>query len=60
MGAKSFIGTTERQKISVLKDKLNYILKQCMVSMAIVNAILENADIHTKLIISPMLLILDY
>ena len=33
MGAISFIGTPEMQRIFVPKDKLNYTLKNCMVSM---------------------------
>ena len=60
MGAKSFIGIIKMQKMFVLKDKLNCTLKQCMVSMATVNAILEDGGIHTKLFISPLLLILNY
>ena len=35
-------------------------MKKCTVSMATVNVILEDGGIHTKLIISPLLLILDY
>ena len=31
MGAKSFIGTPEMQRIFVLKDKLNCTMKKCMV-----------------------------
>ena len=43
-------------------SKINSIVffKKCMVSMATVNAILEDGGIYTKLIISPLLLILDY
>ena len=40
MGAESFIGTTEMQRIFVFKDILNYTMKNCMVSMATVNVIL--------------------
>ena len=60
MGAKSFTGTTKMKKKIVLKDKLNCTLKKCMVSMATVNAIFEDGGNHTKLIVSPLLLILDY
>ena len=60
MGAKIFIGTTEMQRIFVLNDKLNYTMKNCMVSMAAVNVILKHGGVHTKLIISSLLLILDY
>ena len=60
MGAKSFIGTTEMQRISVLNDILNYNMKNCMVSMATVNVILKHGGVHTKLIISSLLLIVFY
>ena len=60
MGAKSFIGTPEMQRIFVLKDNLNCTMKKCMVSMATVNAILEHGGVHTKLTISPLLLFLDH
>ena len=60
MGAKSFIGTTEMQRIFVLKDILNYTMKNCMVSMATVNVILKHGGVHTKLIISSLLLIVFY
>ena len=60
MGAKSFPGTPEIQRIFVHKDKLNCTMKKCMVSMATVNEIHEHGGVHTKLIISPLLLILDY
>ena len=60
MGAKSFIGTTDMQRIFVLKDKLNYTMKIYMLSMATINVILKNGGVHTKLIISSLLLILNY
>ena len=60
MGAKLCIGTTEMQRIFVLKDILNYTMKNCMVSMATVNVILKNGGVHTKLIISSLLLIVFY
>ena len=60
MGAKVFIGATEMQRIFVVKDKLNYTMKNCMVSMATVNLILKHVGVHTKLIISSLLLIIDY
>ena len=60
VGAKSFIGTPEMQRIFVPKDKLNCTMKNCMVSMATVKAILEYEGVHRKLIISPLLLILDH
>ena len=60
MGAKSFIGTTEMQRIFVLKYILNYTMKNCMVSMATVNVILKHGGVHTKLIISSLLLIIFY
>ena len=60
MGAKSFIGTPEMQRIFVLKDKLNCTMKKCMVSMATINAILEHGGVHRKLTISLLLLILDH
>ena len=60
MGAKSLAETPEIQRIFVLEDKLNCTRKKCMVSMETVNDILEHEDVHTKLIISPLLLILEY
>ena len=60
MGAKSFIGTPEMQRIFVLKDKLNCTMKKCMVSMATINMILENGGGHRKLTISQLFLILDH
>ena len=60
MGAKSFIGTTEIQRMFVLKVKLNYTMKNCMVSMATVNVILKHGGVHTKLIISSLLPIVFY
>ena len=60
MGAKSFIGTTEMQRSFVLKDKLSCTMKkQRMVSLATVNVILEHGAVHTKLLMSPLLLILE-
>ena len=59
MGAKSFIGTQEMQRFFVLKDELNCTLKKCMVSMTTVDVILEHGGVHTKIIISPLLRILD-
>ena len=58
MGAKSFIGTPEMQRIFVLKDKLNCTMKKCMVSMATINTILKHGGGHRKLTISQLLLIL--
>ena len=60
MGAKSFIGTLEMQRFFVPKEKLVCTLKKCIVSMATINAVLEHGGVHTKLIITPLLLILDY
>ena len=60
MGAKSFIGTPEMQRIVVLKDKLICTMNKFMVSMAFVNMILEHGGEHTKLLISPLLRILDH
>ena len=60
MGAKSFIGTPEMQRIFVLKDKLNCTMKKSIVSMATVKPILEHGGVHRKLTISPLLLILDH
>ena len=48
MGAKSFIGTPEMQRIFVLKDKLNCTLKKSMVSMVTVKPILEHGGVHRK------------
>ena len=59
VGAKSFIGTPEMQRIFVLKDKLFCTMKECMVSMATINVILEHGGVHIKLVISPLLPILD-
>ena len=47
MGAKSLIGTPEMQRIFVLKDKLICTMNKFMVSMAIVNMILEHGGVHT-------------
>ena len=60
MGAKSFIGTPEMQIIFVLKDKLFCTMQKYMVSMATVNVILEHGVVHTKLVMSPLLLILNH
>ena len=60
MGAKSFIGTLEMQIMFVPKDKLNCTMRKCTVSMATVNVILEDGDVHTNLTISRLLLMLDY
>ena len=60
MGAKSFIGTPEMQRIFVLKENLVCTMKKCMVSMATINVVLEHGGVHTKLVISPILLILDH
>ena len=60
MGAKSFIGTPEMQIIVVIKDKLICTMNKFMVSMAFVNMILEHGGVHTKLLISPLLRILDH
>ena len=35
-------------------------MKKCMVSMATVNMSLEHGGVHTQLVISPLLLILDH
>ena len=37
------------QRIFVLKDKIIHTMKKIMVSMAIVNVILEYGVVHTKL-----------
>ena len=62
MGAKSFTGTPEIQIMFVLNDKLVCTMKKKknMVSMAIVNVILEHGAVHTKLVISLLLLIPDH
>ena len=59
MGAKLLTGTPEMKK-NVPKDKLKCIMKKCTVSMATVNVILEDGGKRTKLIMSPLFLILDY
>ena len=48
------------RRIFVLKDILNYTMKNCMVSMATVNVILKHGGVHTKFIISLLLLIVFY
>ena len=60
MGAKSFIGTQEMQRLFVLKDNMICTMNRFMVSMAIFNVILVYGDVNTKLLISPLLLILDH
>ena len=60
MSAKSFTGTLEMQQNFFPKDKLKRTMKKCTVFMETVNVILEDEGIHTKLILSPLLLILDY
>ena len=60
MGAKSFIVTQEMKRMFVLKEKLACTMRKCMVSMATVNVILKYGGVHTKLVISPLLLILDH
>ena len=59
-GAKSFIGTPEMQTIFVVKDKLFCSMKKCMVSMATISMILDHGGVHTRLVIFPLLLILDH
>ena len=59
-GAKSFIGTQEMQIIFVVKDKLFCSMKKCMVSMATINMTLAHGGVHTRLVIFPLLLILDH
>ena len=54
MGTKSFIGTTEILRIFFLNDRLNYTMKNCMVSMATVNVILKHGGVHKILIISSL------
>ena len=60
MDAKSYIGTPEMQRIFVLKDKLSCTIKKRMVSMATADVILEHWGVHTKLLMSTLLLILDH
>ena len=48
------------QRIFVLKDKLVFTMKKCMVFMAFVNMILEHGGVHTKLVIYPLLLTPDH
>ena len=55
MGAKTFIGTPEMQRIFVFKDKLNCTMKKCIVSMATVNTIFEHGYVQTKLTIDAVL-----
>ena len=42
MSAKSFTGTTEMQRMAILKDKRACAMEKCMVSMATINVILEH------------------
>ena len=56
-----FFGTLEMQRRFVLKDKLVCTMKKKrIVSMATVNIILEHGGVHAKLVMSPLLLILDH
>ena len=50
------------QRSFVFKDKLVCTMKKKkrMVSMATVNIILEHGDVHAKLSMSPILLVLDH
>ena len=44
----------------VHKDKYVCTMKKCMVSIATINMIFEHGHVHTKLVIYPLLFILDY
>ena len=60
--AALFFGTLEMQRRFVLKDKLVCTMKKKkrIVFMATVNIILEHGGVHAKLVMSPLLLILDH
>ena len=58
--AKSIIGLPEMQRIFVLKDKLVFTMKKCMVSMAFVDMTLEHRGVQTKLAIYPLLFTPDH
>ena len=58
--AKRFAKIPEMQRNFVLKDKLVFTMKQCMVSMAFVYMFLEHGGVHTKLVIYPLLLTPDH
>ena len=59
MGAKLFIGTPWMRNDCVHKKKLVWAMCNCMVSMATHNEF-EKEGLPTKLLISQLLLILDY
>ena len=60
MGAKSFIGTPENAKNFCPQRQTYLHYEKIMVLMSIVSMILEHGDVHTKLLISPLLLTLDH
>ena len=57
MASKSFIGTQKLQIVFVIKDKFVCTMKMYAF---LGNVILEHGGVHTKLVISPLLLILDH
>ena len=59
MGVKMFPGTPLMEK-NVPKNKPICVMQKWMVTMATLNANLKNGGVHTKSIISPLQLILDY
>ena len=59
MGAKLFIGTPWMRNEGVLKKNLVWAMCNCMVSMA-THSEFEKGGLPTKLLISQLLLILDY
>ena len=59
MGAKLFIGTPWMGNEGVLKKNLVWAMCNCMVSMA-THSEFEKGGLPTKLLISQLLLILDY
>ena len=59
MGAKLFIGSLWMENEGVLRNILDWAMCNCMVSMA-THSEFEKGDLPTKLLISQLLLILDY
>ena len=59
MGAKLFIGGPEMLNEGVFNKHLVWAMCKCVVSMATLSGF-ENGGMPTKILISPLLLILDY
>ena len=48
------------RNVFVHRDKFVCTMKKCMVSIATINTIFEHGHVHTKLVMYPLLFILDH